>query len=38
MRTEPVPEMPAELAHLFELGQAPGLARAAARKEGAAHA
>jgi succinate dehydrogenase / fumarate reductase flavoprotein subunit len=38
MRTDPVPEMPAGLAQLFELGQAPGLARAATQKEGAPHA
>jgi succinate dehydrogenase / fumarate reductase flavoprotein subunit len=38
MRTDPVPAMPSNLAQLFELGQAPGLARAQAEKGGAAHA
>ncbi len=38
MRTDPVPAMPSHLAQLFELGQAPGLARAQAEKGGAAHA
>lgn len=38
MRTDPVEEMPPHLATLFELGKAPGLAKAAGNKEGQAHA